>query len=74
MTTEPEDGGYVAVRIDADTFEIWRRRDDWAEHNSLGGAHWFCRSDHHQEALMWVGVTDRGPIAYVGEFVNRRAA
>lgn len=73
-TREPADGGYASVRTSSDTFEIWRRRDDWAEHNGLGGARWFCRTDTSQQALTWAGVTGRGPVAYVGEFADRRAA
>ncbi len=73
-SSEPADGGYASVRTGSDTFEIWRRRDDWADHNGLGCARWFCRTDPTLPALTWVGVTDRGPVAYVGEFKNRRAA
>jgi len=74
MATEPADGGYVCVRIGSEDFEILRRRDDWAEHNGLGDAHWFFRSRHDRPALTWVGVTDLGPLAYVGEFRNTREA
>lgn len=71
-TREPGDGGYACVKTGSGTFEIWRRRDDWADHNYLGEAHWFCRTDTSLPAHTWIGVTDRGPVAYVGEFKNRR--
>ena len=70
---EPADGGYTLVQYrDREGFGVYRRRDDWAGNNGLGEAHWFNRSDPHGPALTWVGVTDLGEVAYVGEFIDRR--
>lgn len=75
-TDEPADGGYVAVKVDDEDYDyrIYRRRDDIAAFAGLAEARWLCRSDSSVPALTWVGVTDLGPVAYVGEFVNRQEA
>lgn len=69
---EPEDGGYVAVKGSEYDYDVYQRRDSWAEHNDLGEARWFNRSDAREPALTWTGVTELGEIAYVGQFVDRR--
>lgn len=73
MTTEPNDGGYVALNAsgETDTVRVYRRHDGWADANDLGERHWFSRTDTNEPARTWTHLTDLGAIAYVGEFVNR---
>jgi hypothetical protein len=72
---EPADGSYVAVQYRRpEGFGVYRRLDEFAEHNCLGEAHWFNRNNMNEPALTWIGVTDLGEVAYVGQFVDRRLA
>lgn len=64
---EPTDHGYVLVRHGDSAFSVYRRRDDWAEANGLGDAHWFSQTNANDHARTWVGVCDLGEIGYVGE-------
>jgi hypothetical protein len=73
---EPEDGGYVAVgpRGEVSTVRVYCRRDRTADLNGLGEARWFSRTDRNEPARTWAYIVDLGPLAYVGQFVDRRAA
>lgn len=72
MTAEPADGGYAAVQYRAPSSVLVYRRDDEAA-LKLGDsvAHWFCLDQQFDRPLTWDALALTGPIAYVGEFVNR---
>lgn len=72
---EPEDGGYVAVkyRSSPDGVLVYKRSDSAAADLDEPGAHWFCQSGRFGRVLTWEALTMTGPVAYVGEFVERSA-
>nr|WP_221374502.1 hypothetical protein [Actinoplanes polyasparticus] len=69
---EPADNSHVAVAPfgEPDLVRVYRRRDEWADHNYLGGEHWFSRTDHMERAKSWNELTTMGAVAVVGEFVG----
>lgn len=69
---EPADGGYVCVQYAQNHGgTLVYRRDDEAAAGS--DEHWFCTDDSFGRVLTWEQLTLTGPIAYVGEFVDRRS-
>jgi hypothetical protein len=71
---EPADGGYVAVGLPDGTVEVYHRRDDLAERYEVGDARWGCSANGLRPARSWAELTTLGPIANVGEFVDRQVA
>lgn len=73
--SEPEDGGYVAViyRTDSNSEEaLLCHRDDQAADGS--DERWVILDDRFGRVLTWDALVLTGPVAYVGSFVDRRAA
>jgi len=68
---EPEDGGYVAVQVDAPFVDLFRRDDAFAAKlTKRVSAHWIgCHGDI--DTKTWAELIEMGPIAYVGQFVDR---
>ncbi len=73
---EPMDGGYVAVRYRScpDGVLVYKRLDSAAQDLGEPTARWFCQSGQFGRVLTWEALAMTGPVAYVGEFVDRRVA
>ncbi len=70
---EPTDGGYVAVKYRSapDGVLVYKRIDSAAQGLGEPGARWFCQSERFGRVLTWEALAMTGPLAYVGEFVDR---
>jgi len=68
---EPEDGAYVAVQVDGPFVDLFHRDAAFAvKLTHREGAHWVgCHGEI--QTLTWAELTELGPIAYVGQFVDR---
>jgi hypothetical protein len=74
-TDEPANGGRVAVDT-LDDIRLYRRDDAYAEAEEQPERNWRLVSrlgdDEDGSDLTWAELTELGPIAYVGVFVDRR--
>lgn len=70
---EPANRGHVAVqyRSAPDGVLVYRRDDEAAEQVRKPTEHWFCLDQRFARALTWEALAMTGPVAYVGEFVDR---
>jgi hypothetical protein len=70
---EPDDGGYAAVqyRLEPPSVLVYRRDDQAAADAGDPDEHWFCTDERYGRRLTWKALVITGPVAYVGEFVNR---
>lgn len=78
MTTEPENGSYMAVHTYAGTGAVWvlQRDDGLAFLEGQPDRHWVLAShvDEHRDYdsyRTWAEVCRLGPVAYVGVFIDR---
>lgn len=71
MTTEPEEGAHVAVQVDVTFVDLFQRNQDLGRRlDGRPGAHWVIR--HGDIAVKtWPELCELGPVAYVGQFINR---
>lgn len=74
--TEPGDGSYVAVQrsYDPPQMLVYRRDDSQAGSRNTSDERWFCKDERSGRVMTWGALTMTGPVALVGEFVDRRAS
>jgi hypothetical protein len=71
---EPADGGCVALqyRLDPSGMIVYRRDDQAAADAGKPDERWFAQAaGRFERPLTWEALTFGGPVAYVGEFINR---